>query len=427
MQRHCIVLSSSQIMKTFLPLLIISIVLVPALDAFTPASSLGEGKNDIVELLPVPFEEAKGSVGTYEDFVKVILPPGYYSKKLDQRKLGISLVLCLHGYGGDIDEHRLQYGIGRATKKTKIIQVYAAGRKDNQNWRYWSAFKPDWTGACKGFIKCKDTDVEYLRTVVKTAMAFYNINPKRIYVYGHSNGAAMAYRIACDASDLFAAAVAVEGAPPHDGGVHDNYKCAPQNPISILHIGGSKDNNVKFEGYGYTRDGIRLEKKAYLSAAASVEKFARLFKCQETALPEAAHLAAPSKKKGPRMNLSPRDKGKRETEVYALKCRKNIDIQLWKITTEGHNPKLNWNYQKNLVKWLSKRRKIAAPKIEVRDTSACKTQSGSKCVFPFTYEGVAYTGCVTIDSENGQPWCGTQKSVPPNSMKGWDYCDELMC
>lgn len=165
-----------------------------------PASDLGVGERESTEMLAVEFNELEDSVGSYEAHVDVILPPDYYEKGFNTRQRGLPLVLCLPGYGGDRKEHRRHFGLGFATKFKKMIQIYVDGRKDNDGWRYWSAFGPDWTGSCGGgFKKCGDSDVDYLRRVVIEATSRYNVDLRKIFVYGHSNGAAMAYRLACDA------------------------------------------------------------------------------------------------------------------------------------------------------------------------------------------------------------------------------------
>ena len=45
-------------------------------------------------------------------------------------------------------------------------------------------------------------------------------------------------------------------------------------------------------------------------------------------------------------------------------------------------------------------------------SSDCTTKAVSKCVFPFSYQGVRYTSCTQAGSENGAAWCAVQ--VPHN-------------
>ena len=61
---------------------------------------------------------------------------------------------------------------------------------------------------------CADDDAAYLRELVAAAANLWRVDFGRIYAYGHSNGAAMAYRLACEASDLFAGVIAFAGVPP---------------------------------------------------------------------------------------------------------------------------------------------------------------------------------------------------------------------
>jgi polyhydroxybutyrate depolymerase len=72
----------------------------------------------------------------------------------------------------------------------------------------------------------------------------YPINPQRIYIYGYSAGAAMAYRLACDSTDRFAAIVSGAGQFP----VHDSGRCTPSAPISILEVHSLDDEAIPFGG-----------------------------------------------------------------------------------------------------------------------------------------------------------------------------------
>ena len=238
------------------------------------------------------------SVGVHDTVANVYLP-----KTLEKGKK-YPLVLMLHGYSGEISEFRNTFGMGL----TDIIEVYVNGRKDNKGWRYWSAFGPDWGGACGGWENCGDHDVAYLRRVVETAIDTYNVDVNRVYVLGHSNGAAMALRLACDAADLFSAAVSVEGAPPTEGRVGKDYTCSPSQPVGILQVGGTNDNTVLYKGK-------KKGKTSYLGSAATVEYFAVKANCNVVKLPKSAHR---TRKKGlgfiERINVLYNLKGK-ETRV----------------------------------------------------------------------------------------------------------------
>ena len=41
----------------------------------------------------------------------------------------------------------------------------------------------------------------------------------------------------------------------------------------------------------------------------------------------------------------------------------------------------------------------------------CRTINCQKCVFPFRYGGKEYNECITVDSDNGAPWCAVQVNI----------------
>ena len=71
----------------------------------------------------------------------------------------------------------------------------------------------------------------------------YHVDPKRVFVLGHSNGGFMAHRLACDLASRVAAIVSMAGAtyaePNH---------CHPSEPVSILQLHGDLDAVILFGG-----------------------------------------------------------------------------------------------------------------------------------------------------------------------------------
>jgi len=57
-----------------------------------------------------------------------------------------------------------------------------------------------------------------------------------------------------------------------------------------------------------------------------------------------------------------------------------------------------------------------------RIPNSCPTQSGSSCVFPFSYKGVTHYQCTYADSP--VPWCATQVSTDGSVVTNmWGDCD----
>jgi polyhydroxybutyrate depolymerase len=69
------------------------------------------------------------------------------------------------------------------------------------------------------------------------------IDPKRIYAVGHSMGGALAYRLACEMADTFAAIASVAGPMEYKN-------CNPGQAVSVIHIHGLKDSMIPFSGGG---------------------------------------------------------------------------------------------------------------------------------------------------------------------------------
>lgn len=72
-------------------------------------------------------------------------------------------------------------------------------------------------------------DVEFLRRLVAQLVEEWNVAPDQVYATGHSNGAAMTFRLAAEAGDLFAAVAPVGGYlldPPAT--------IEPAEPVSVL-------------------------------------------------------------------------------------------------------------------------------------------------------------------------------------------------
>ena len=88
-----------------------------------------------------------------------------------------------------------------------------------------------------------------------TAAPWWGIDRRRVYATGFSNGGFMVNRLACEASDLFAAVASVSGilAPRNNpvmdpNGTAGNFTCTPGRPVPVLHVHGTEDPLVDYNG-----------------------------------------------------------------------------------------------------------------------------------------------------------------------------------
>ncbi|HEY3859016.1 MAG TPA: PHB depolymerase family esterase [Gammaproteobacteria bacterium] len=155
------------------------------------------------------------------------------------------VVLVLHGGGGSAESMAKMTGFDAEADKDGFIAVYPNGTDESRplmsligkpGFLTWNA------GNCCGFAKDNNIDdVGFLRAVVAAVLKDNAADPKRVYATGISNGGMMAYRLACEASDMFAAIAPVSA-------VLESQPCKPTQPISVFHIHGAKDENVPIAG-----------------------------------------------------------------------------------------------------------------------------------------------------------------------------------
>jgi polyhydroxybutyrate depolymerase len=153
-------------------------------------------------------------------------------------------VLNFHGGGGDATNQWRVSGFNQLADQEGFIVVYpnGTGRLEDKVLT-WNG------GACCGYAMANNIDdVAFVRALVADLQANYNIDPKRIYATGLSNGGIMSYRLACEASDIFAAIGPVAGTL--------NYKrCEPSQPVSVIHFHGTDDTHLPYDG-GYGPDSV---------------------------------------------------------------------------------------------------------------------------------------------------------------------------
>ena len=168
------------------------------------------------------------------------------------------------------------------------------------------------------------------------------VDPRRVFVVGHSNGAFMSYRMACDHADTIAAIVSVAGAPPTEPAA-----CRPSEPVAILQVQGSADDQVRVDGGSLTGNlapgDDRL--KAYPALEASLAEWAMLDGCSGTRTPSTPAVDLDRTILGA--------DGPSETAVSAYEtCRPGGAVELWMIQGGGHGPEFTDDFGARVVAFL---------------------------------------------------------------------------
>jgi polyhydroxybutyrate depolymerase len=152
----------------------------------------------------------------------------------------VPLLVALHGGLGNGEQYRESSGFDGVAEANRFLVVFPDGSpvRAVPKGRVWNA------GACCGRAAEGADDVDdvaFLRAMIDQISDEYRVDPDRVFAAGHSNGAMMSYRLACEAADDVAAIGLQAGALVVD-------PCRPSRPVSVLAIHGTADRNVPIHG-----------------------------------------------------------------------------------------------------------------------------------------------------------------------------------
>jgi polyhydroxybutyrate depolymerase len=219
------------------------------------------------------------------------------------------LLIVLHGGGGT--------GQGM----TKLASFNAISDRENFIIVYPDGFEKHWNDGrgvqqYRAQIQNVD-DVGFISSLIDRISDELNIDAKRIYVTGISNGAMMSHRLGCELSQKIAAIAPVAGNIP----VNMASIWAPSRPVPVLIINGTDDPLVPWAG-GDVHFGS-LELGQVLSVEDTVKFWVTNDKCPS--LPLVTQL--PDK--------DPSDRTRVRTEIYGG-CQDGAEVVLYAVEGGGH-------------------------------------------------------------------------------------------
>jgi polyhydroxybutyrate depolymerase len=138
--------------------------------------------------------------------------------------------------------------------------------------RFWDAGP-----SCCNFDHLAVDHVAALAELIEGARNAAGVDRERVFVGGHSNGAFMAQRLACERPELVRGIVSVAGAGPLSRDA-----CRKPNALRVLQIQGDADPIVTFAGGHLFRD-PRLPQ--HISAEKTASDWARALGCNTAPLP----------------------------------------------------------------------------------------------------------------------------------------------
>lgn len=207
-------------------------------DLLSPASKLAI---DMAPLLAGLILTAPLSVGDHDftiqeqDLKRTYIL--HVPRSCDQDKQA-PLVIVLHGKSasGWLAERYTE--MGTESDKEGFVAAFPDGTSQIKGWN-------------SGFLNLGAIgvdDVKFIGDVIDDAETKMKIDPKRVFVVGHSSGGMMAYQLGSKLSARIAAIGVVEGTPGFDFKYYKNRVDPPKTPVSALIIHEKDDLLVPYEG-----------------------------------------------------------------------------------------------------------------------------------------------------------------------------------
>lgn len=250
----------------------------------------------------------------------VRVPPGY------EEGTPAPLLVLLHGYGATGQIQGAYLGLDEAADAAGMLYVHPDGVTNKLGKQYWNA-----TDACCAPRTGAPDDSAYLAAVIAQVRDQYDVDPRRIYVMGHSNGGFMSFRMACDHADVVAAIVSLEAAT-----FDDPADCAPSEPVAVLAVHGTADRTIEY-------DGDDIAGRSFPSAPTTVETWAGYNGCATTPddpTPAPAERAVVA------------DLPKATVTSYTDGCDPGGAAELWTQPDGVHIPRWDPTFKTQVLDWL---------------------------------------------------------------------------
>lgn len=157
------------------------------------------------------------------------IPPGYDGTK------PAPLVLAFHGGGAQGSAATAERGLGFNPLADKHGFIVAYPNGIDHHWN---------DGRISPRFKNEQDDVGFVSALIEHLATTLNIDRRRIYATGNSNGGFFTHRLGWELADKLAAIA------PGASTMGENMvaRFAPKQPISVLYLHGTKDPAVPFDG-----------------------------------------------------------------------------------------------------------------------------------------------------------------------------------
>ena len=198
---------------------------------------------------PAPTTEELASLGLQQKTIKVGTAERFFLVQPPTNKSQPApILLVLHG-GGQSMRHLFSANAGAtrgwpglAERENALLLVPNATHPETGS---ASSDDQTWNDLRQGMAReSKADDVAFLLALLDWAKSAHNIDPRRVYVTGASNGGMMTFRLLIEAPERFAAGAAFVSALPADAARLKK----PKSPTPLLLANGTLDPLVLWNG-----------------------------------------------------------------------------------------------------------------------------------------------------------------------------------
>ena len=240
------------------------------------------------------------------------------------------LVVSLHGFGGDSAYQSIYVPLHERVNSDGFGLLLPNGIQDSEGNRFWNP-----TDGCCDSGKSGEDDVAYLTELVAEARKSKEFGA--VYFFGYSNGGFMSHHIACKGLPGLRAVASLAGTS-----YVDDSSCEGTPAVSVLHIHGTEDSVIFYEGDASEPDPAGDGERAfYLGAEEMAERWSRKAGCEWPDDPQPyATTDLDRYVTGP------------ETRMYRAGCGEGISVELWSGVGSGHAPGYDDDFVDALLGWL---------------------------------------------------------------------------
>ena len=239
------------------------------------------------------------------------------------------LVVSLHGFGGHSADQASYAPLHERVDTDGFALLLPNGSHNGEGFRFWNP-----TDQCCDGGKSGGGDVAYLTELVSGARKIEDFGP--VYFFGYSNDGFM---MACKGLPDLRAVASLAGTSY----VEDS-SCEGAPPVYVLHVHGTADEVIQFEGDVSDPDPNGGGETAfYAGAREMVERWSRRAGCDWPERPQAKAT----------IDVDRYVPGS-ETRAFRLEhgCADGVSIELWVGEGSGHAPAYGESFVSALVDWF---------------------------------------------------------------------------